>query len=237
MIKNAAVISGDILASTSLEEEDRHIIYKKTQKLLDEISIKYNAYCRIIQGDYIECATQNSEKALEIALILKSFIKAIPISEHPRYKKDNRVKAYKTYGIRLALGYGQLMQINPQENIIDGEAIYLTGRFLKDLSTHDKERMNIKTTLNFVSHNNYLNLNFNTILSLIEVIINKATSKQCNVLYHKLLGYNESEIAHLMNISQPMVNRQSTSIGWNAIEEAVEFYEYTIEQDKKSNKE
>lgn len=235
MIKNAAVISGDILASTSLEEVDRLKVFKNTQTLLEEISNKYGAYCRIIQGDYIECATPNAEKALEIALIIKSFIKAIPISKHPRYKTDNRVKAYKTYGIRIALGYGKLLQINPEENIIDGEAVYLTGRFLKGLSTHDKERMNIKTTLNFVSQNNSLNFNINTILSLIELIINQATSKQCDVLYRKLLGQNESEIAHLMKISQPMVNRQSTSIGWNAIEQAVAYFERTIIQDKQNN--
>ena len=235
MIQNAAVISGDILASTSLDEVDRLKVFKNTQKLLKEISEKYNAYCRITQGDYIECATPHSEKALEIALILKSFIKAIPISDNPRYQKDNRVKAYKTYGIRIAIGYGELLQINPQQKIIDGEAVYLSGRFLKDLSTHDKERMTIKTTLNFVSNNNFFNDNINALLSLVEVIINRATSKQCDVLFRKLFGQNESEIAHWTKVSQPAVNRHSTSVGWNAIEQAVQFYEKLILQDKLNN--
>lgn len=232
MIKKATVISGDILASTSLEAEDRLTILKKTQELLDEISIKYGAHCRIIHGDYIECVTTKSEKALEIALLLKTYIKAILISNHPRYKTNNRVKAFKTYGLRLAIGYGELLQLNPKENFIDGEAIYLTGRFLKDYSTHNKERMNIKTTLTFLSQYTSLNLNLNTILSLIDELINKATSKQCKVLYYKLLGENESEIAKLMNISQPMVNRQSSSISWNSIEQAVNYYEFLILEDK-----
>lgn len=233
MIKNAAVISADVLASTSLDEIDRIKILKSLQKLLHDISKRYNAYCRITQGDYIECATERSEKALEIALILKSYIKALQISQNPRYKKDNRVKAYKTYGIRIAIGYGDLFQINQQSNLIDGDAIYLSGRFLKDLSTHDKERMNIKTTLNFISKNESLNFNFNTILSLIELIINKATSKQCDVLFRKLLGQSETEISNSMEISQPMVNRQSTSVGWNAIEQAVKYFENTIKQNNK----
>ncbi|MEX1192995.1 MAG: fumarate hydratase [Brumimicrobium sp.] len=235
MIQKAAVISGDILASTSLQEIDRLKVFKNTQILIEEISKKYNAYCRITQGDYIECATPQSEKALEIALILKSFIKAILISNNQRYNKDNRVKAYKTYGIRIAIGYGELYQINPQQKIIDGEAVYLAGRFLKDLSTHDKERMTIKTTLNFVSNNEFLNDNINTIQSLIDVMINQATSKQCDVLFRKLLGKTESEIAQSIEISQPAVNRHSTSIGWKAIEQAVLFYEKLILQDKLNN--
>ena len=235
MIQKAAVISGDILASTSLDEADRLKVLKNTKKLLKEISEKYNAYCRITQGDYIECATPHSEKALEIALILKSFIKAIPISANPKYDKDNRVKAYKTYGIRIAIGYGELLQINAHQKIIDGEAVYLSARFLKDLSTHDKERMTIKTTLHFVSKNDFYNDNINTLLALIEVIINKATSKQCDVLFRKLLGQNESEIANRTKVSQPAVNRHSTSIGWNAIDQAVQFYEKLILQDKLNN--
>lgn len=235
MLHKAAVISGDILASTSLEEVDRLKIINSIKTLLDEITRKYNAYCRITQGDYIECATQQSEKALEIALILKTFIKSIPISDNKRYNKDNRVKAFKTYGIRIAIGYGELYQINPEMKLIDGEAVYLAGRFLKDLSTHDKERMTIKTTLNFVSANNFFNENINALLSLIEVTINQATSKQCDVLYRKLLGYSESEIAKQMKISQPAVNRHSTSIGWNAMEQSVLFYEKLILHDKQNN--
>jgi len=67
------------------------------------------------------------------------------------------------------------------------------------------------------------------------VIINKATSKQCDVLYRKLLGQNESEIANRTKVSQPAVNRHSTSIGWNAIDQAVQFYENLILQDKLNN--
>ncbi|WP_207214128.1 fumarate hydratase [Brumimicrobium glaciale] len=235
MISKVAVISGDILASTSLDERDRTFVIEQLQTLLNKIESKYEAYCRIVQGDYIECVTPHSEKAIEIALILKSYIKALPISNNPRYENDNRVKAFRTYGIRIAIGYGEINRIDPEQEIIDGEAIYMSGRFLKEHSTHDKERMNVRTTLNFISKNEHLNDGFNSILSLIEVLINKATAKQSDVLYRKLIGQTENEIAKQTNVSQPVINRQSTSIGWNAIEQGMMYYEKVILQNRQNN--
>ena len=228
MIKNAAVISGDIIASTSLSEEDRMMIYQKINDLFQIIDKKFDTFCRITRGDFIECATRESEYSFKIALILKSYLKTIKLSDNPSYKKDNRVKAFKTYGLRIAIGYGKLLKIDRVNKIIDGEAIYMAGRLLNDVHSHDKERITIKRTLNFVSNDDQLNSTFNTIFWSIEELINNATEKQCLVLYHKLLDESESEIARIMNVTQPTVNSHSTRIGWNAIEQAVKYYEGQI---------
>ena len=39
------------------------------------------------------------------------------------------------------------------------------------------------------------------------------------------LGKQENEIAKLLNIKQPTVNRHSNSAGWPAIESAVKYFE------------
>ncbi len=50
-----AVISGDIVASTSLTDEGRTHIEENLNKLLEELHEKYNMYGRMIKGDYLEC--------------------------------------------------------------------------------------------------------------------------------------------------------------------------------------
>ena len=63
---------------------------------------------------------------------------------------------------------------------------------------------------------------------LLDLTINKATSRQCQIAYLKLLGKSEEQIASDLSISQPVVNQHSTALGYNAIESAVNYFQYTI---------
>lgn len=215
-----AVISGDIVASTSLTDEGRSHIEEELNKLLDQLHEKYNMYGRMIKGDYLECVVRDPGDALRLTLIIKAFIKSIS-GDESLHNNDNRFKFFKIHGIRLALGYGELTRFEPVKGIIDGEAIYLSGRRINEEITYNKERIVIKNTLFFVSGNEELNREFEPLLSLIDVLLMKATAKQCEVLYMKLMDLNEETIAMKMNIAQPVVNQHSTSVGWNAIEKAV----------------
>jgi hypothetical protein len=174
----------------------------------------------MIKGDYLECVVPEPENALRLALIIKAFIKSISGDEILN-NDDSRFKFFKIHGIRLAIGYGELTRFEPAKGIIDGEAIYLSGRRINEELTYNKERIVIKNTLFFVSGNEALNREFDPLLALIDVLLSKATAKQCEVLYMKLLNLNEEAIAIKMNIAQPVVNQHSTSVGWNAIEKAV----------------
>jgi hypothetical protein len=226
MIK--AVISGDIIASTSLSDAGRVLIEKALKELIEELREGFNAYTRIIRGDYLECVVPNPENALHVALSIKSFVKSISIEDYLSDETNKRTKLFKTYGIRLAIGYGQLSRYVPSEGIIDGEAIYLSGRAINEFSTYKKERIVIKNTLTFVSNNTTLNSKLEPIIALLDVLINKATSKQCKVLYLKLMNNNEQAIASKLRIAQSVVNQHSTSIGWNAIEKAIKYFSEVI---------
>jgi hypothetical protein len=78
------------------------------------------------------------------------------------------------------------------------------------------------------SSDNKINAEFEPLLGLIDVLMNKATAKQNKVLYLKLSGKNEEEIAVILGVFQPTVNQHSTSAGWNAIEKAVLYFENSI---------
>lgn len=223
-----SVISGDIVSSTSLNNKHRKLVEEKLKFLLKELNSKFEVFGRLIKGDYIECVVPNPEQGLRVALAIKSFVKSIPIELKGYGEDKNRAKQFKIHGIRLAIGYGELNRYNPKEGIIDGEAIYFSGREISGSSTYNKERIVIKNTLFFASNNEEYNKNFQPLLALLDVLLSKATSRQCEVVYLKLMDFQEDEIATKLGIGQSSVNQHSTSVGWNAIEEAVEYFNNSI---------
>lgn len=227
---NKAVISGDIVASTSLSDVGRARLENELLQVINTLSEEgLILFGRIIKGDYLECVISRPEDALRVSLILKSYIKYI--AGEINSKDDSaRIRLFKTYGIKLAVGYGELSRFDPAKGIIDGEAIYLSGRKINELSTFGKKRVAIKNSLFFVSSDNQMNMQFEALFSLLDVLLNKATNRQCEVVYYKLLGFKEDQIVQKMNVSQPVINQHSSSAGWNAIEHAVNYYTQTIKQ-------
>jgi hypothetical protein len=221
---NRAVISGDIIAYTSLSDADKIKFEAETRELLKILKDKFSVYGRILKGDYIECYIPNPADSLRVALLIKSFIKSF--SPETEGMKDPRITAFKTYGIRLAIGIGEINRFDPQKGIIDGEAIYFSGRIISDSrTTSDKERIVIKNTLFLKSKDEDLNEEFEPLLSLIDVLISEATAKQSQVLYLKLLGHSEESIAKQLKLFQSTINQRSTGLGWIAIEKAVLYFE------------
>ena len=227
---NQAVISGDIIASTSLTDKGRDFISDSLSKLFSDLKKTHNIYGKMLKGDYVECVVPEPENALLVSLLIKSYIKSISDHEMLKSKPDKRFRLFKIYGIRLAIGYGELSRFDPEKGIIDGEAIYLSGRKINEEATYNKERIIIKNTLHFVSGNETLNQEFEPLLSLIDVLLAKATARQSEVLYYKLKNYTEKAIAKKIHIAQSAVNQHSTSIGWNAIEKAIRHFRQVIQK-------
>ena len=223
-----SVLSGDIIASTSLSKADKVLVEQNLVRLIDDLTRHFKLYGRVVKGDYLECATPIPEHGLAVAIATKAFVKTIQINDKAYTENKSRVRLFQSYGIRVALAYGELSRFSAEDGVMDGEAIYLSGRAISGLSTHDKERVVIKNTLFFDSNDEKLATHMAPIMSLLDVLLYKATARQCEVVYHKLLGKSEDEIAQLLGINQSVVNQHSTSVGWNAIEQAVAYYHKTI---------
>lgn len=230
-MEKVGVISGDIISSTSLVMEDRVILEEKLKGLLKVLKDKWGVYGRLIKGDYLECVCQNSAEALRVALAIKSFVKSFDPKKANNREDNNRISLFKTHGIRLAIAFGELSRFDPEKGVMDGEAVYLAGRLINQSpSSHGKERVVIKNTLFFTSHEERINEQMDPLMGLLDVLISKATARQSEVLYWKLLGFTESEIARKLGINQSVVNQHSTSVGWNSIERAVEYFSKTLKQ-------
>ncbi len=230
---NHAVISGDIIASTSLNTIGKTKIEANLNSLIKELKKKYGVYGRVIKGDYVECYVPEISDVFRIALAIKSFVKSIEVSgEDVNSNESGRFKLFKTYGIRLAIGIGELSRIDLKNGIIDGDAIYFSGRIMNTDTTHNKEKVTIKNTLFIKSNDDELDREIQPLLSLIDVLISRNTQKQCEVLYLKLIGYNEEAIVKKLRKKQSTVNEQSTISGWNAIEKAVQRFEDVMKNKK-----
>lgn len=228
-----AAISGDIISSTSFTDESRAFLEESLSQLLINLKNEFNVFGRVIKGDYIECVIPEPENALTVAIAIKCFIKSITLESNQDEQSLNRFKFFKTYGLRLAIGYGTLSRFDTEKGIIDGEAIYLSGRTIsEESSTYNKERIVIKNTMFFVSANDALNQEFEPLFNLLDVLLAKATAKQCEVVYLKLMNNNEDAISKIMKIAQSVVNQHSTSVGWNAIDNAVNRFNKVIKSIK-----
>ena len=209
-----ATISADIVSSTSLSEVETIELKQYIEEQLKMLETLYpGSWGRLIKGDYIECVVPNASNAFRIALIIKNSIKAFEV------EKTLGSKLFYTYGARISIGIGGMRIVDREQGIMDGEAIYLSGRSLAKMGSLSKGALTIETI------NENLSQNLRVIAVLTDAILNDATPKQSQVIYYKLLGYKESEIAEKMNIYQSGVNNHSSSAKWYCIEEALNYFE------------
>lgn len=226
---NYGTISGDIISSTSLSGNDKRRLEKSINDLFEDLSGRYAAagfYGRLVQGDHVECAMSAPQFMLRVALILKTYIKSLELPKDE--PKDKRIDRFKEHGLRMAAAVAPLDTLDTEAGIIDGEAIELSGRAIKNMDTSDKQKVIIKNTMFFCSPDKGTEEQFATVFALLDVLFAKCSAKQCRVIYYKLLGYNEGEIAKILGKYQSTINQHSTAAGWHAIEKSVKYFESQI---------
>ena len=170
---------------------------------------------RLIKGDYIECLLPSAKDSFRVALIIKSRIKSFPVAE------SKEKKLFQTYGIRMAMGIGDMRIVDKEHGIMDGEAIYLSGRTLDEMGTPNKNG-----TFLIEPADKQLRPALHTIGMLTDALLNNTTKRQSEVIYYKLLSKSEQEIADILGVKQSGINQHSTSAKWYCIEEALNYFEH-----------
>jgi len=215
-----ATISADIVSSTSLSVFDLTHLQSVIRQFLDELSVKSQDedWGRLFKGDSVEIFLSNPHEALRTALLLKALVKKTFVESNMEAKQS----LFKKFGIRIAIGIGEMRVADKNRDVLDGEAIYYSGRALEKGT---KEGLSVKRSMYFACKNSLFSEQMEVMLGLLDMLFKEATSKQCEVLYYKLLGMNEVEIAEKLGVVQSVVNQHSNAIGWNAIESAVNYFE------------
>ena len=216
-----ATISADIVSSTSLSVEELALLQSEIRLFLERLSEKSQGknWGRLFKGDSVEIFMYDPHEALRVALLLKTLVK-----KTFSWGKETNAKRelFRKYGIRLAIGIGEMRTADRKQDILDGEAIYNSGRLLEKAS---KEKQSTKRSMFFACPNSLLNESVDVMVGLLDTLLRNATSRQNEILYYRLCGRNEKEIAAILNIKQSAVNQRSNSAGWKAVESALNYFE------------
>ncbi len=234
-MKYRGVISADIIGSTSIPSKERSKLLGLLKAFLKKTDKKFNTYSRITKGDLIEIYVDEAKYTLRIALLLKVFIKSKSSAisgegNHGNNLFENRRSGYfKIHGIRMALAIDTMSKIDRKKGILEGEAIYATGRAINEIHTYNKDRIVIKNTIQFMSVNKLWEEEFDVLVSLLDILFSKITVRQSEILLHRLQGLSENLISAKLKISQSAINQSSKSVGWRAIEKSITHFENVIQ--------
>ena len=219
-------LSADIVSYTSLtidEKEELRTGLDQWNKLMEEHFKESGFFGRRVQGDFIECVVTDPTKILRISLLLKTYVKSFRFDAG--LKDPSRLRHFSDFGVRIALAVAPLESYDPTRGLIDGEAIYLSGREVKEQSTSYKKKVSIKRTMFFRSNEPTRENTIDVVVNLLDSMLNKCSARQCEVLYYKLLCKNEKEIGKILRRSQSTISQHSSAAGWHAIESSVKFFE------------
>ena len=208
-----AAISADVVSSTSLSRESMIELNEKLRKCLYILEERYQGFWgRIVRGDSIECIMDSPEDAFEVALILKTWVKSFEPSNIQKDKRFNR------YGLRIAIGIGEMKTIDRGLDMMNGDAIYRSGRTMDKLVGRAKYSFVISMADS--EHEQALQV----ILTLVNQLLNNATARKCETLCERILSSDTSKTAEKMGISVSGVNQTLKVLGWSAIEQAIIYY-------------
>ena len=199
-----AAISADIVSSTSLCIEETIALKQWTEDLFSILEKRFPGFWgRLIKGDYIECLLPSAKDSFRVALIIKSRIKSFPVAE------SKEKKLFQTYGIRMAMGIGDMRIVDKEHGIMDGEAIYLSGRTLDEMGTPNKNG-----TFLIEPADKQLRPALHTIGMLTDALLNNTTKRQSEVIYYKLLSKSEQEIADILGVKQSGINQHEDALNY-----------------------
>ena len=210
-----ATISADIVRSTSLKTRDLMALRDKLRSLLDQFEEEYPGFwARIVRGDSVECVVPEYRQALRIAILIKLFVKvqAAGLDCHELLQR---------HGIRFSIGIGSLDYADKKDDIINGEAIYISGRNLDEIS----RKSSIFTVLEMAAAPPAVNDMMDSYVALLSNLVDSYSAKQAEVVFYKMLGYKEAEISERLGIYQSSVNMRSSQAKWGLIRTAIRDFE------------
>ena len=214
-----AIFTGDLLSYKNLSDQSRKKILSSLQSVFeiiiqsDQSNATYNLQkqIEIYRGDSFQGLIWNVANALDYVLLIKSFL-----------RKSTPEEAQINWDARIALGIGKLEY--PSEDVLkgDGTAYRNSGPYL--------DQMESEEGLIIVTPWKEVNDELRTECVLIDVILQKWTRSQAEVIAEAIPGANQNEIAQRLGISQSAVNQRLKAAHWNAVKTFIQRYKEIIKK-------
>lgn len=201
--KIIAVITGDIVNSSGLSEEEKNDIQSWFSQLIDkDILLKP----RFFRGDSFQFAVK-PEAALTLALKCRTAL---------RSRNENS-------DARISIGVGEVASWNDDVLLSNGLAFERSGKNLDELKSKGLRII-------IVTGNKELDKELETYCVMADPYINSLTSAQAKVISYKLEDFPQEEIGKILQISQPAVSKALKAATWRAINIFVVRYRQIIEK-------
>lgn len=185
-----AVITGDIIHSTSIAIEQRAALLQCLEAILAELRLLSPLKYEIFRGDSFQIVVENAESALQIAILIRAGLR------RSTPKTSNTI-----WDARLAIGTGNIDFVANRIVTSDGEAFQNSGRAFDNLG---KNNLVIKTRWENINEE----LKVSTLFA--DDIISNWTSAQAYVVYQSLaFEKTQKEIASQQQQSAQNISKLS----------------------------
>lgn len=210
-----AVLTGDIVGSTKLEDIDHRQLLKVLKSSFEDINLIVSDFklgsFEVYRGDSFQGVLKKPKAALKAVVAIRAGLRK-------RSKPMNF-----SIDVRIGVGIGTIDYLPDNRTIEgDGEAFRLSGPAL--------DEMKVDQRLAFRTPWDHINDEINTECALLDAIINKWTPEQAEAVLLQLKGLTQQEAGEELGISQPAVRKRLKRAGGWAIKQLCNRYEAIITQ-------
>jgi hypothetical protein len=228
-MKLYAVINGDMIGSTLLKHDRKAFYLAEMKKLFDELKKKKKHLgvvrsFEVYRGDSFQGALDQPEKALRVVLLLRSYLRMITTKYGVSAKKSapiHRTSFTAVTDLRIAVGIGKISSLENRLLESDGEAFHRSGKLIDAIK---KSGQNIAIETPSADQNKQLDV----FCALLDAIIARWSSLQAEVVYLRLNGFNQTQIAETLKTSASAINQRLKTANWNAVEKLLALFETTM---------
>lgn len=227
-----AVINGDMIGSTRLNKARREF-YLGQLKTLFDILKKEKAFgvirsFQVYRGDSFQGALVKPEKSLQVMLMIRSYMRMLTARYGAKAKKSiavNRSSFNTLTDLRLAVGIGSVSKLNIKLMESDGEAFHRSGKLIDSMK---KSGVNMAIETPWPDKNEELEVFF----GLLDAIISRWSPQQAEVVYHRLQGLNQTQIAEQLKTSVSAINQRLKTANWSSVGKLLVLFESRIKKQK-----
>ena len=196
-----AVITGDIVNSSSLTKRQRETLFISLKESFEDINknilVHSKTQFEIFRGDSFQAEIKKPELALIIGILIRAKLRSINISN----TKTSELRE-RNFDARIAIGIGKIGYVSSKVVESDGEAFKFSGELI-DKMKKKGNRLKIHTPWKEI--NNELEVS----IAFADAIISKWSTSQAEAFYlYMLKNLTQQSLATLLNISQPSIRKR-----------------------------
>jgi hypothetical protein len=196
-----AVLTGDIVNSTTLQASVVHDLLRHLEAVLDGSQFEF------FRGDSLQAYFENPAVALRVAMRCRTAALSIMV-EGQEIMAD----------VRVSIGIGGVELPVRDLATARGEAFLLSGRALDALGKS-------AGTIIMVDGSKLTNLCLDVMSDYINSVFRQLTPKQAEVIHLLLAGLNQQQVAETLKRSKSTISQHATAGKWDELEKILSDYE------------